>query len=71
MKGCVDWWGRPSIWYEKALNADDVKAALAVLKATNLYGDVETPPGGDRCRLGARGASRSVGSAGAAAARPS
>ena len=30
---------------EKALNADDVKAALAVLKATNLYGNVETPQG--------------------------
>jgi hypothetical protein len=30
---------------EKALNADDVKAALTVLKATNLYGHVEAPQG--------------------------
>jgi hypothetical protein len=30
---------------EKALNADDVKAAFTVLKAANLYGHVEAPQG--------------------------
>ncbi len=30
---------------EKALNADDVKAAVTVLKAANLYGHVGAPKG--------------------------
>jgi hypothetical protein len=36
---------------EKALNADDVKAAFTVLKAANLYGHVEAPKGGTEPEL--------------------